>query len=104
MKIYIRSNYNSRRDYSKFSSWYESDICIYIDGEKLWYSKYKAYIDDYYTLEILPTYNSSTDTLYYELVLFSGYEGMDIVEDQFTNPREAMEYAETTLIPELLDN
>lgn len=100
----MRSNADSRPDYSKFSAWRDSDTYVVIDGEKCWYSKYKAYIDDYYTLEILPKYNSSTDTLFYELLLFSGYKDMDIVEDQFTNPREAMEYAETTLVPELLNN
>lgn len=60
-KRYVRSNADSRPDYSKFSAWRDSDTCVVIDGEKCWYSKYKAYIDDNYTLEILPKYNIVTD-------------------------------------------
>lgn len=104
MKKYIRSNTNARPDYSKFSAWRASDTCVEIDGEKCWYSKYKAYVDDDNTLMILPKYDVQTDTLYYELLIFHGYNDMDIIEDQFINPKAAMEYTETTLIPDLLDN
>lgn len=103
-KRYVRSNADSRPDYSKFSAWRDSDTCVVIDGEKCWYSKYKAYIDDNYTLEILQKYNIVTDTLYYVLLIFRGYKDMDVIETQFTNPQEAMEYVETTLIPEIIEN